>query len=102
MRESNEMLKLLLAVVNHHDGVLELTAADLRAPEQGDGVLIERQPGKITLRRVSKSSEMHWLGKSIEPEVESVRSPASSDNTPFLNDDAVLARAEQAFKTRRQ
>ncbi|HEV2521047.1 MAG TPA: hypothetical protein VGT24_01590 [Candidatus Acidoferrales bacterium] len=102
MSQQNDMLKIILAVVNHHDGVLELTAADLRAPDQGDGVLIEREPGKIILRRVSRSSEMHWLGKQAEPEVQTARSPSEEDNAPHLVTDEILARTEEAFRTRRR
>ena len=101
MSNENELLKLLLAVANHHDGVLELSASDLRAPSQGDGVLIERGDGKVTIRKVSKSSELHWLGKQAPERVESARSPAAEDdNIPTMVDDFTLAQAEEAFRTR--
>jgi len=101
MSSENEMLKILLAVANHAGGFLELSAADLRAPAQGEGVLIERGEGTLTIRKISKSSEIHWLGKAVPERVESARSPAAEDdNIPTMVDDFTLAQAEEAFRTR--
>lgn len=104
MSDLQELLKLLLAAVNHSDGVLELSAADLRAPEHGEGVLVERAPGQVTLRRIGKSSELHWLGREEATEVHSAKSPAAEDvnRTPMLVTDELMAQAEEAFRSRRR
>lgn len=98
---SDELMRLIVALVRLSGGVAVVSASSLREFEPGDGVLIEQKADEVTLRLVSKKSKMLWLGTKAAPvaeaEVHVAESPAAADK-PWIVTDEMLAAAEAAVR----
>lgn len=100
MSGSDEMMRLIVALVKLSGGVAEISWSSLHQFEPGDGVLVEENGDKVTLRLVTKKSKVLWLGKKSERPVESEVHVAESPATekPWIVTDEVLAAAEASFR----
>lgn len=98
---SDEMMRLIVALVKAAGGVVEVSAGSVREFEPGDGVLVEQAGDRIILRAIGKNSKVLWLGHKAPPveeaQVFTAESPAAADK-PWIVTDEVLAAAEASFR----